>query len=120
MHSADSMTTVSAYYPLIDAGDIDGVLRLFADDAIYDRPGYPQFHGQSQLRAFYREVRTIESGLHTVENIVALGLSVAVEGTFQGTLKSGAQVSLRWADFWILNSSWQAIRRTTYFHTPLV
>jgi hypothetical protein len=51
-------TPLDAYYRALDAGDIEGTLACFADDAVYvrpslDRPGLEFVRGRDELEAFF-------------------------------------------------------------------
>ena len=111
---------VRAYYELVDRGEVDGLVSLFADDAVYCRPGYPPLRGRADLERFYREDRVIESGAHTLDSLVSSPPRVAVSGEFSGMLRSGEQVDLRFADFFTFAADGHFARRDTFFFTPLV
>ncbi|MEV8393805.1 nuclear transport factor 2 family protein [Streptomyces sp. NPDC057539] len=111
---------VREYYRLVDADDVLGLVSLFAEDAVYRRPGYEPMRGHTGLTAFYTGERVIESGRHTVATVVARGDQVAVNGVFEGVLKDGRQVHLEFADFFLLNGERRFSRRDTYFFAPLV
>lgn len=110
---------VSSYYQLIDREDLDGVLRLFADDAVYRRPGYSAFVGKNSIAAFYGSERVIESGSHTLRTLLAKGDTVAVEGTFRGVLKDGRVVAQEFADFFSLRAG-LIVERCTYFNAAAI
>lgn len=111
---------VRRYYALVDQGDVEGLLALFADEAVYARPGYPPLHGKPAIRAFYRDDRVIASGRHGLREVVVTGGRVAVHGDFAGTLHDGRRVALRFADFFSLDAEARFTRRDTFFFTPLV
>ncbi|NKZ08779.1 nuclear transport factor 2 family protein [Actinomadura latina] len=110
---------VREYYRLVDAGDVDGLLDLFADDAVYSRPGHPVMRGRADLAVFYGGGRVIDRGRHTLDRVVAHGSQIAVTGAFAGVLKDGTEVDLRFADFFVFGGA-RIARRDTYFFTPLV
>ncbi len=110
---------VRRYYELVDGGDLEAMYALFADDVVYDRPGYEPLEGMAAFRAFYEDERVIEEGVHTVDGLVVDGDHVAVEGAFAGSLRDGTEVHLRFADFFTLRDG-LIVRRNTYFHAPLV
>jgi steroid Delta-isomerase len=119
MSAEEMRAVVERYYACVDADDVEGVLDLFAADAVYRRPGYEPLVGRDALEDFYRHVRIISSGAHVVTHLVCGDDSVAVEGTFSGTLKDGSSSELEFADFFVLSGPvFQA--RTTYFYQPLV
>jgi ketosteroid isomerase-like protein len=111
---------VRSYYSLVDRGDITELVQLFTQDAVYQRPGYPPMRGRGELERFYREERVIKSGHHAVESVMSSHSRVAVTGSFAGTLHSGQDVTLRFADFFVLGDDGKFSRRDTYFFTPLV
>jgi ketosteroid isomerase-like protein len=52
------MTPLDAYYDALDAGDLEGTLACFTDDAVYIRPalesaGLEFARGRDELRAFF-------------------------------------------------------------------
>lgn len=113
-------TQVRRYYDLVDSGDVAGLVALFADDAVYHRPGYPPLAGRRDLERFYRDQRVIRTGRHTVSTLIVSGAEVAVNGEFRGELHNGEVVSLRFADFFVVNPDGTFARRDTYFFAPLV
>ncbi|MFD6889358.1 nuclear transport factor 2 family protein [Streptomyces sp. NPDC059957] len=119
-HLSADVEKVHTYYRLVDAGDIDGLTALFAPDAVYHRPGYPPLEGRAELDRFYRGERVISHGRHTVTAVTAADGDVAVQGGFQGELRDGSTVSLRFADFFTLAPDGLITRRDTYFFSPLV
>jgi steroid delta-isomerase len=123
VNAPSARRTIEAYYTAVDAGDVRRVVELFSEDAWYERPGYDRFVGRTELRAFYNTTRIIDSGRHTVSTLVHDDShshdTVAVEGVFDGQLKDGREVSLGFADFFVLDG--ELIRgRRTYFYAPLV
>ncbi|UNO41480.1 nuclear transport factor 2 family protein [Streptomyces sp. MST-110588] len=114
------VSRVQEYYRLVDADDVPGLIALFTEDAVYRRPGYEPMRGHDGLRAFYSGERVIKSGRHTVTTVVADGDRIAVNGTFEGVLKDGREVSLEFADFFVLDGEHRFTRRDTYFFAPLV
>jgi steroid Delta-isomerase len=114
------VTRVRHYYQLVDQGDVDALVDLFAPDAVYHRPGYAPLFGRSDLRRFYEGQRVIDHGAHTVTQVVAHGSDVAVKGEFRGVLRDGRYVELRFADFFSLNPRLEFARRDTFFFAPLV
>ncbi|MFF0430546.1 nuclear transport factor 2 family protein [Streptomyces sp. NPDC004520] len=111
---------VRRYYELVDAGQVQALVDLFAEDAQYHRPGYEPLVGKDQLEHFYRERRVIREGRHTVTTTVESGDCVAVHGEFNGVLHDDRQSSLRFADFFHLDTDGRFSRRDTFFFSPLV
>ncbi len=120
-HSGESpVETVHRYYRLVDEGDIPEMLQLFDAAAKYHRPGYEELTGHAELARFYREERVIESGRHTVSQLIRDGEDIAVHGVFEGVLRDGTQASLRFADFFRMTPAGTIRTRETFFFTPLV
>lgn len=111
---------VQRYYRLVDERDISGLVSLFEPTAEYYRPGYEKLSGHADLENFYRAERVIESGRHTLSKIISEGREVAVHGTFDGVLRNGDKVAIRFADFFTTTSSGTFSLRETFFYTPLV
>lgn len=111
---------IHRYYELVDAGDIPALVKLFAPDARYHRPGYEPLVGHAELERFYREQRVIRKGTHTLSTVVAVGDEIAVHGLFNGVLHSGDQVELRFADFFRVTDQGRIASRDTFFFVPAV
>lgn len=111
---------VRRYYELVDAGEVEGVLDCFAEDAVYHRPGYSPMEGRAALAAFYGGERVIADGRHALDALVVDGSAAAVRGRFVGTLKDGSAATVGFADFWELDGEQRAVTRHSYFDTPAV
>jgi ketosteroid isomerase-like protein len=110
---------VTSYYRLVDASEFTRMLELFADDAVYRRPGYAPLVGKPALAEFYLGVRVIDSGRHELSSILVQDGLAAVQGRFAGLLKDGTEVSLCFADFFRFHAG-RIVERTTYFDAPAV
>ena len=83
---------MSAYRKLLDryverynAGDLDGVMDLYADDAVQGMPD-GVFEGRSAIRArLANELEAIPDVTHTVTSFIEQGDAFADEWTFVGT-----------------------------------
>ncbi len=118
---ADVRDRVRQVYARVDAGDVEGLLDLFSDDVVYDRPGYPSLVGRDAFERFYRTARVIREGVHVPDSVVVDGDGrVAVQGRFTGVLKDGRAVDLRYADFFRAGADGRFDRRDTYFFSPMV
>ncbi|WP_309132321.1 nuclear transport factor 2 family protein [Brevibacterium sp.] len=110
---------VQRYYSTVDAGDPGATSALFAPGSRYDRPGYPPMVGE-QITEFYHGERVIESGAHTLNEILIEGDRAAARGVFKGRLKSGAEVTVGFADFFLFDVDGLIAERTTYFYRGAV
>ncbi|WP_369275978.1 nuclear transport factor 2 family protein [Streptomyces sp. R11] len=115
----DPIAVVREYYRLVDDGDVTGLLQLFEPTAEYSRPGYEGLTGAA-LERFYRHERVIRTGRHVISKAIIQGGEVAVHGTFRGMLHNGAEISVRFADFFTVTPLGTFSARTTFFYTPLV
>ncbi|WP_431897547.1 nuclear transport factor 2 family protein [Micromonospora haikouensis] len=111
---------VRRYYDLVDSGDVTALVNLFADDAVYHRPGYPPLTGRTELERFYRADRIIREGRHSLSALVGSATEIAVHGEFHGVLRNGQNVSLRFADFFSFTDEGTFARRDTFFFAPMV
>jgi ketosteroid isomerase-like protein len=111
---------VQKYYGEVDKGVVDEIVALFEVDAEYSRPGYAHMTGREAIRSFYVADRIIESGVHNIESIVSNSEAVAVEGSFKGTVRGGANTSAEFADFFWPGPNGLIKKRRTYFYAPLV
>ncbi|MCP1648170.1 nuclear transport factor 2 family protein [Pseudomonas nitroreducens] len=80
---------MARYVELVDAGDIDGILALYADDAVVEDPvGSPAQVGIEAIASFYRE------GLGRTEVSAQLTGPVRVTGNGCGAMPF--RVDLNW------------------------
>jgi ketosteroid isomerase-like protein len=116
----ETVRLVERYYDLVDRNDIPGLVSLFTTDVVYERPGYPALRGITELERFYRQDRVIASGRHSLREVVANGELVAAHGDFEGRLRDGEAVRVRFADFFQVAGDGLFRRRDTYFFSPQV
>jgi steroid delta-isomerase len=115
----DGRELIIRHFDLIDAGEMDTVARLYEPDAVYQRPGYPDFLGRTAILRFYTELRPIRNGRHSLEAVIQSGAEIAVRGGFSGVLHDGGRVDLRFSDFFELGPRGWFTRRETFFCAPL-
>lgn len=107
------------FYDCVDSGDFTALVALFTEDCEYHRPGYEPWLGRDGLSTFYRQERIIRSGAHTLAAVIADGPHVAVHGRFDGELRTGAEISIGFADFFERDATGLFRRRHTYYFAPL-
>ncbi|WP_413456478.1 nuclear transport factor 2 family protein (plasmid) [Glutamicibacter sp. FR1] len=112
--------TVRGYYDQIDRNDLVSALSLFADTAVYVRPGYLPMIGIAAIKEFFTTERIISVGSHVVENLLVDGLNVGCFGSFSGKAFSGERLEVRFADFWYFDSALQVTTRESFFGVPAV
>lgn len=105
---------VRSYYRHVDAGNLEEVFALFADDIRYTRSGPRVIDGIEAFREFYENDRAL-SGEHSVADVVVSGDQVAVQGNFVGeNLLDGSDVSFGFADFLQFDDQGLIVERATY------
>jgi ketosteroid isomerase-like protein len=108
------MTTrelATRFYESFDAGNIDAVLAVFADDLETTDPGMGTVHGHGPFREYIETLkRALPDARVVIEQLYEAGDVVIVEGRFVGTFTgplaspdgdiqpTGASVDLRFAD----------------------
>jgi len=100
MSTADeSVVVAKRLYTLFGAGDIPGVIGLFADDALWIEPGPPDklawagtFQGHTGIREFFARVaETLDVLEFTTHETVAQGKHVVVFGREVSRVKATAK-----------------------------
>lgn len=119
-HPTADESLVRHYYEYVDHNDVTAVVELFADNSTYCRPGYERMTGRSAIESFYRQVRVIASGHHTLTRLVrAVPGEVFVSGEFSGELRSGEAIDVGFADYFRIRGG-QIVERESYFSVPCV
>ncbi|WP_415764609.1 steroid Delta-isomerase [Pseudomonas sp. ZB1P45] len=82
--------TMARYVELVDAGDIDGIIALYSEDAVVEDPvGQPPLQGVVDIERFYRE------GLGASK--VSATLTGPVRATLNGCGAMPFRVDMEWA-----------------------
>ncbi|SEG70851.1 Ketosteroid isomerase-related protein [Thermomonospora echinospora] len=105
---------VRSYYDHVDAHRLEELLALFDEDIVYERQGTPRIMGIAALRRFYEQERIIDSGAHTLDQVLTGAEWVAVRGRFDGRLRDGQQVRIRFTD-WHHFREGRIVRRESLF-----
>ncbi|MEM6935905.1 MAG: nuclear transport factor 2 family protein [Pseudomonadota bacterium] len=112
MASSRWESKVIKYYNRVDAGDVDWVINLFAEDAVYDRAS-EVYKDRTAIEQFYRSERKID-GRHTLTNVASSNDTVLVDGEFQGCGADGSSKKIGFADCWRFNEAGKVTSRNTY------
>ncbi|GEM_PF-1544372 len=99
------------YYSWIDARELDNVMMLFAEEAVYNRAG-EVYSGKPQIDEFFRHLRKLD-GFHSIEGIFVNGLDVFVVGEFTGVGESNNPKRTGFIDHWQFNPECLVIERKT-------
>lgn len=95
------------------------MLALFADDCVYNRPGYDPLCGKEELTRFYEGQRIIEKGEHRLTTLIVEDETAASAGRFAGISKSGEELKVAFAE--VFRFTGDLIQeRTTFFYRPAV
>lgn len=114
MSSPDSYEAiVRSYYRYVDEEAYDALFELFAEDIVYDRPGHDSIVGMEDFKHFYLEERAIETGEHSLIDILTAGQRVAVMGRFDG-MHDGNDISIMFSDFFKFDQSDDIGERNTF------
>jgi ketosteroid isomerase-like protein len=106
------LATIKAYYGWIDAQEIDRVLELFRDDALYKRAG-STMDGADALQKFFVSERKIR-GRHAIENMWAVGNTVISKGRFFGVGAMGDARDVEFMDVWTFDDTGLVEKRETF------
>ena len=108
---------IDELFRIIDGAEFDRLACVFAPDGRYERPGYPPLEGLAAIEHFYRDVRIIEAGRHTITGFVETRDTAVALGRFTGRLRDGAPAAIEFADAYRFAPT-GIIERKTYFFTP--
>lgn len=108
-----NQAAVRDYYPHIDRLDVDWVLALFEDDAVYERAD-AVYTGRREIDRFFRQERRIR-GIHHVDDVIASadGDTVIAFGRFAGTGAAGDARDVGFADVWQFTPAGRVRHRRT-------
>lgn len=110
---------IREYYECVDREAYEDLFSLFSENVVYHRPGQDPIEGMDEFETFYREVRAIERGTHTVVDLVVGDDKIAVQGRFSGVLE-GQQVEFGFADVHRFDEEGLIEKRVTYTDTGRV
>ncbi len=113
MHKLEKI--VKNYYELVGCCNYTAMYDLFDHGIIYHREGTKDINGIDAFRKFYEEDRVILFGEHKAMVVETDSNTVNVTGVFEGILKNGDKVKVRFKDIFVFNSHEKIISRTTLF-----
>jgi ketosteroid isomerase-like protein len=105
-------------FSVVDASAWAELAAFYHPACRYERPGFPVITGVDDMLDFYVRRRPILSGRHTLDSVVEAGEHVFASGSFEGELRSGDTLQLRFADHYVFEAD-RILNRTTFFFTPL-
>lgn len=106
-------SVIREYYVNIDQSNVDWVVPLFQEDAVYERAD-AVYRGRREIEHFFRRERQIQ-GVHKVEDVIASasGDTVIAFGRFTGTGATGDARDVGFADVWEFALDGRVRRRRT-------
>ncbi|GHE54057.1 hypothetical protein GCM10018785_24400 [Streptomyces longispororuber] len=110
---------VTELFTIIDAARWDDLGLVFAEDCVYDRPGYDPLRGLAEIEHFYRVERVVATGHHQVRHVVSDLETAACWGRFTGTSRTGAPLDEQFSDAYTVRDG-KIISRRTYFYRPAI
>lgn len=110
---------IQSYFRIVDAREFEDLRTIFHEKIVYERPNYKPIQGIDSLVHFYKHVRVLVSGTHTVEGLIIDGNQCACWGRFVGEHRNGKPVDVRFADIFHVEDA-RIIKRITYFYRPAV
>ena len=108
----DFSELVREYYRRVDSGDVDWVVELFTDDAVYVRGGVV-YEGKEAIDRFFREARKIK-GTHRPNWMTRDGRVVVAEGRFEGHGIRGDEKIADFCDVWRFDEDGRVVLRNAY------
>ena len=115
----EAVGMIRAMFDAIDGARWEELPRYFAEDCVYERPGYAAPKGIAALLEFYRDIRIIGAGRHRLDRIISSGEQAVAVGQFEGADRDGRTLSERFADVYRLSGG-RISKRTTYFFRPAI
>lgn len=109
---------IETMFRAVDAERWSELEGFYHPGCTYDRPGFALIEGIDSVMGFYCNDRPIRSGVHLIEDVVESERTACAIGSFEGRLKSGSQISLRFADHYVFEAD-RIVQRRTFFYAPL-
>jgi ketosteroid isomerase-like protein len=115
-----TVETLRAIAAAFDRHDLDGIMRHFADDAVFESPRGPdrwgqRFVGCDEVRgAFAARFAGIPDIRYTDDDHFADGDRGASEWTLSGTTTDGTPIEVRGCDLWTLRDG-RIVKKDSYW-----
>ncbi len=107
-------TAARTYFNYVTKGDVDGILSLFADDALMINPmtGEQGIRGKDALRAFYNNLTSNLVDYHAAPtDIIIDGDKLVAPLHLVGNTKDGAPIEMRNLNLWTFeNGKFKVLR----------
>jgi hypothetical protein len=110
---------IISLFNAIDSSNWTLLRTYFAQNIIYERPGYQALIGLDQVINFYHYERIIASGKHHIEHIVIEENYGSCWGQFIGLHKNGSPLNERFADIYSFEYSQIKTRQSYFFRAAI-
>jgi ketosteroid isomerase-like protein len=110
---------IRSMFDCVDSQDWDGLAQCLHDQIVYERPGYDPLIGKPAVLEFYRRIRVVSAGRHSIDRVLTDGEFIACWGRFAGIAKDGRTLQVRFADVYGLEGTLIRSRRT-FFDSPAI
>ena len=110
---------IRSMFEFVDTQDWDGLAQCFHDQIVYERPGYDPLVGKPAVLEFYRRIRVVSAGRHSIDRVLTDGEFIACWGRFAGIAKDGRALRVGFADVYGLEGMLIRSRRT-FFDSPAI
>jgi steroid delta-isomerase len=100
-------TAARSYFERVTKGDVEGILALFADDALLINPmtGEQGIRGKEALRAFYTNLTSSLVDYHAgPTDIIIDGNKLVAPLHLEGKTKDGASIVMNNLNFWTFDA----------------
>lgn len=111
---------VTELFRKIDARDWDALAACFAEDVVYERPGYEPLVGRDRVMRFYREERVVAAGEHSLDRVLIDGDGGACWGRYVGVHRDGSPIDERFADVYTVDARGRITTRRSFFYRPAI
>lgn len=115
-----SVDFVTELFRKIDARDWEDLGTAFAEDVVYERPGYETLVGRERVVRFYAQERVVAGGSHQLERIILEPGGGACWGRFTGVHRDGSAIDERFADFYTVDAEGRIRTRRSFFYRPAI
>ena len=118
--SSSRIDLIKHLFQIIDAQDWLAIRQVFAEQIVYDRPGYPRMIGIERVLYFYQHERVLRSGKHSLDHILVDNDRGSCWGWFVGHKKDGTPVEISFADAYDFDEPGRIRLRRSFFFQPAV
>jgi ketosteroid isomerase-like protein len=113
------MNLLERMFQAIDSNRWAALPEFFAEQAVYERPGYAPIEGMERILRFYTSERIIREGRHHIEGCVLTREQGSCWGYFDGISRDGRILHERFSDVYAIGDD-KIVHRRTHFFRPAI